>query len=138
MIGTPAQDAFINKNRWAVVTSLRKDGSPTNSVVFYARDGDELLFSTTNVRLKTKTLRGDPRVAITVLDEGSPFGYVTVEGKATIQDRDIEPPHVIINRAMRGDAAWQPPEGFEDGLRADGRVVVRIAAKRVSGVTTRG
>ena len=138
MIGTQEQDAFINKNRWAVVTSLRRDGSPTNSVVFYARDGDELLFSTTDGRLKAKTLRRDPRVAITVLDEGSPFGYVTVEGSATIQEEGIVPFHVTLNRAMRGEPDWQPPEGFEEGLRADGRVVVHIAATRVSGVTSRG
>lgn len=40
MIGTAEQDAFINKNKWAVVTTLRKDGSPTSSVIFYAREGD--------------------------------------------------------------------------------------------------
>ncbi|MGH2632700.1 MAG: TIGR03618 family F420-dependent PPOX class oxidoreductase [Tepidiformaceae bacterium] len=138
MIGTPEQDAFINKNRWAVVTSLRKDGSPASSVVFYARLGDELLFSTTSGRLKAKTLHADPRVTIAVLDEGAPFGYVTVEGKATIPDTEIVAGHITINRAMRGEPDWQPPEGFEERLRAEGRVVIHIAAERVSGVTSRG
>ena len=138
MIGTPEQDAFISKSRWAVVTSLRKDGSPSNSVVFYARDGDELLFSTTSSRLKAKTLRSDARAAITVLDEGPPFGYVTVEGTATIQEDNLVPFHITLNRAMRGEPNWQPPEGFEARLRSEGRVVVHITATRVSGVTNRG
>ena len=73
MIGTPEQDAFISANRWAVVTSMRADGTPTNSVIFYAREGDELIFSTTESRLKAKTIRNNPNVAITVLDEGAPF-----------------------------------------------------------------
>jgi PPOX class probable F420-dependent enzyme len=136
MIGNSDQDAFINRNKWAVVTSLRSDGSPTNSVIFYARQGDMLLFSTTLGRLKAKTLKRDPRIALTVLDEGAPFGYVTVEGMATIEERDIVPGHVAINRAMRGPD-FVPPEGFEERLRAEGRVVVTVHATRVHGVTNR-
>ena len=138
MIGTAEQDAFINKNRWAVATSLRKDGSPTNSVVFYAREGDELIFSTTLSRLKAKTLARDPRIAFTVLDEGAPFGYVTIEGTATIQRDGIVPGHIAINKAMRRVDEFTPPDGYEAGLTAAGRVLIRVKAERVSGVTNRG
>ncbi|MGH2610369.1 MAG: TIGR03618 family F420-dependent PPOX class oxidoreductase [Tepidiformaceae bacterium] len=138
MIGTAEQDAFIERNRWAVVTTLRKDGSPTNSVIFYARTGDEIIFSTTDGRLKAKTLRNDPRIAVTVLDEGAPHGFVTVEGAAVVQDEDVVAGHVEINRAMRKDPAWEPPQGFAERLAKDGRVVVRVRAQRVSGVPNRG
>ena len=137
MIGTPEQDAFITENRWAVVTSMRADGTPTNSVIFYAREGDELIFSTTNDRLKAKTIRKNPRVALTVLDEGAPFRFVTVEGKATIQSEDIVPGHVAVNKAMRRQD-FTPPEGYEAGLKSAGRVIIRLTAMRVSGVTNRG
>ncbi len=73
MIGTAAQDAFVTSMKWASVTTLRKDGSPTSSIVFYAREGDTLIFSTTLSRLKAKTIRNNPRVALTVLDEGAPI-----------------------------------------------------------------
>lgn len=136
MIGTEAQHAFISKNKWGVVTTLRKDGSPTSSVIFYAREGDTLLFSTTLGRLKAKTLQRDPRIALTVLDEGAPYGYVTVEGTASIEAQDIVPGHVLINRAMRG-SDFTPPPGFEERLKSDGRVIVRVKAARVSGVTNR-
>ncbi|MGH7752366.1 MAG: TIGR03618 family F420-dependent PPOX class oxidoreductase [Gemmatimonadales bacterium] len=138
MIGTPEQDAFIDKNRWAVVTTLRKDGSPSSSVIFYARVGDEIIFSTTDGRLKAKTLRRDARIAVAVLDEGAPHGFVTVEGTAIIQDEDVVAGHVEINRAMRNDPAWEAPEGFAERLARDGRVVVRVRAERVSGVPNRG
>jgi PPOX class probable F420-dependent enzyme len=137
MIGTPEQDAFINRNRWAVVTSLRKDGTPANSVIFYAREGDELIFSTTLSRLKAKTLARDPRIAFTVLDEGQPFGYVTVEGTATIQREGIVPGHIAINKAMRRIDEFTPPEGYEAGLKSAGRVIIRVKAERVSGVANR-
>lgn len=136
MIGNEAQDAFINRNKWAVVTSLRADGSPSSSVVFFARQGDELLFSTTSDRLKAKTIANDNRVALCVLDEGAPYGFVTVEGPATIEADDIVPGHLAVNVAMRG-GEFTPPEGWEEKLRADGRVIISVKAERVSGVPRR-
>jgi PPOX class probable F420-dependent enzyme len=138
MIGTEDQDKFVRSQRWAVVTSLRRDGSPTNSVVFYALEGDSLIFSTTADRLKTKTLQADPRCAVTVLDEGSPFRIVTLEGPATIVEQDIVPGHIAVNRAMRAAPDWTPPEGYEAGLAAQKRVLIRVQAERVSGVVNRG
>lgn len=137
MIGTPDQDAFINRQKWAVVTTLRAGGSPTNSVIFFARDGDTLLFSTTADRLKTKTLRRDNRIAICVLDEGAPFGFVNIEGTATIEDEDIIPGHILVNRAMRADPGWQPPDGYVARLEKEGRVLIRVHPERVSGVVNR-
>lgn len=136
MIGNEDQDAFVSANKWAVVTTLRSDGSPTSSVIFYAREGDEILFSTTADRLKAKTLARDPRIAVCVIDEGPPYRYVTIEGRATIQRDDIVPPHIAINKAMRG-GEFTPPEGFEERLREQGRLIVRVAPGRVSGVTRR-
>ena len=138
MLGTPDQDKFITSQKWGVVTTLRRDGSPTNSVIFYARVGDEILFSTTTDRLKGKTIAHDSRVAVTVLDEGAPFRYVTVEGMATLHQDDLVADHVLINRAMRGDPNWESPAGMLERLEKEQRVVVRVKAERVSGVVNRG
>ena len=138
MIGTPEQDAFIRSMKWASITSLRKDGSPTTSVVFYAVDGDDLLFSTTKDRIKAKTLKRDSRAAVTVLDEGAPYRFASVEGRATIVEDNIIPGHIAVNRVMRGVADWQPPAGYEETLRAQGRVIIRVTPERVSGVVNRG
>lgn len=138
MIGNADQDAFVRSMKWAVVTSLRADGSPTNSVVFYALEGDDLIFSTTKDRLKAKTLTRDPRAALTVLDEGAPYRFVSIEGTASIQDTDVVPGHIAVNKVMRGLADWQPPEGYEESLRGQGRVIIRVKAERVSGVVNRG
>lgn len=137
MLGTAEQDAFINSQKWASVTTLRADGSPANSVIFFAREGDTLFFSTTESRLKTKSLRRDPRINVCVLDEGAPYRFVSVEGTATIEDQDVVPGHIEINRVMRGDRSWQPPDGFAERLKNDGRVIVKVNATRVSGVVNR-
>ncbi len=138
MIGTPDQDAFVRAMKWCVVTSLRGDGSPTNSVVFYALDGDDIIFSTTSNRLKAKTLSRDPRAAVAILDEGAPYRFVSVEGQATIEAEDVVPGHIAVNRVMRSAPDWEPPEGYLDLLKSQGRVIIRIRPERVSGVVNRG
>jgi PPOX class probable F420-dependent enzyme len=138
MIGKPEQDAFARAMKWAAITSLRKDGSPTTSVVFYALDGDDILFSTTSDRLKAKTLRRDPRAAVTILDEGAPYRFLSVEGTAKIVEDDIIPGHIAVNRVMRSAPDWQPPEGYAETLKQQGRVIIRVTPERVSGVVNRG
>lgn len=138
MIGNAEQDAFIRSMKWCTVTTLRQDGSPSTSVLFFGLDGDELLLSTTKDRLKAKTLQRDPRIAVTVLDEGAPYRYVSIEGTARIDEEDIVPGHVVVNRAMRGIPDWTPPAGYEETLKSQGRVLIRVTPKRVSGVVRRG
>ncbi len=137
MIGNEEQDAFVRSMKWCVVTTLRKDGSPATSVLFYAVDGDELLLSTTKNRLKARTLSRDPRIVVTVLDEGAPYRYVSVEGTARLEEDNLVAAHTLINRAMRSAPDWTPPEGFEARLKGEGRVVIRVTPKRVSGVVRR-
>ena len=136
VIGTAEQDAFVRDHKFAIVTTLRKDGSPTNSAIFVFAEGNDLVFSTTASRLKARTVENDPRIAVTVMDEGAPHRYVTVEGAASIQRNDIIPFHVNINRFMRGED-WQPPADFEEGLKQDGRLLIRVKPRRVSGVLQR-
>lgn len=137
MIGTPEQDAFVRAMKAAIVTSLRKDGSPATSLIFYAVEGDELIFSTTIDRLKAKTLKRDPRAVLTVIDDGAPYRYVSIEGPATVVEGDVVAEHITINRAMRNDPAWLPPEGYDETLRKQGRVVIRVRPGRVSGIVNR-
>ena len=56
MIGTEAFDRFVSENRWAVITTVRKSGQPSSSVVAYAREDDTIVVSTTAPTLKVRTL----------------------------------------------------------------------------------
>jgi PPOX class probable F420-dependent enzyme len=132
MIGTPPQDAFISASSAAIVTTLRKDGSPSSSLITYCRDGDDLLFSTTAKRLKAKTLRKDQRIAFCVIGS-APGSYVTIEGTGTVETNNVVEKHIFLNKAMRG-GEFTPPEGFAERLKNDGRLIVRVRATRVSGV----
>lgn len=136
MIGTQEQDDFINRTRWAVATTLRADGSPASSLVSFARDGDDLIFSSNEGKLKVKTLDRDSRMVLCVVEDGAPSGYVSVEGRATVERDDIVEDHILLNRTWRG-GDFEPPADFGQKLREEGRVVIRLRPERVSGVTSR-
>jgi PPOX class probable F420-dependent enzyme len=134
MIGTNEQfDQFITDHRWAVITTLRKDGQPSSSFVAYARDGDTLLVSTPGMTFKRKTLEADPRVTICMTTNGEPFNFVTVEGTATIEHDDLVKNTRKVFEQLAG-TGWQEPDDLDDWLTSQQRVIIRIHPERVSGV----
>jgi PPOX class probable F420-dependent enzyme len=129
MIGTPEQDAFLRKHFWASLTTLRRDGTPSSTMVVFGTDGDDLLVSTRAVFAKVKMLERDPRATLTSLSGPPTWDFVTVEGVATIE-RDlaaIEDPTRKVFAAMDRP----PPADLAGWLSGQGRVILRITPRRV-------
>ncbi|MHC5262901.1 pyridoxamine 5'-phosphate oxidase family protein [Streptomyces sp. UC4497] len=61
------------------VATIQPDGSPQVSPVWAKRDGDDVLFSTTVDRRKTKNLQADPRVTVLVQPADNPYPYPYAE-----------------------------------------------------------
>lgn len=133
MIGTPQFDEFVSKHRWAVITTLRKDGTPSSSLNAYARDGDQLIVSTQAHRLKSKTLANDPRITLCVINNAEPFNYVSVEGTAEVQRTGITEATKAVFRNLAAIGYPEPPD-IENWMREQGRVILRVTPARVSGV----
>ena len=129
MIGNEAQDAFLRQNFWATITTIRKSGRPSSSVVVFGTDGDDLLVSTRSVFGKVKMLERDPRVTLTSLSGPPSWDFVTVEGTVEIE-RDltaIEEPTRKVFAAMNRPA----PDDLPGWLSSQGRVILRIHPERV-------
>ena len=80
----PAYEKFIDDHRWAVITTLRKSGSPVSSVVAYARYLDKLVVSTPGATFKRASLEKDSRVNLCIVSNSEPFNFVAVEGSAEV------------------------------------------------------
>jgi PPOX class probable F420-dependent enzyme len=80
---TDAQRAFIREPNYAVVTTLRADGSPHSTVVWVDEEDGKILFNTTLHRAKFRDLDNDPRASVVVV---APDGYhwVAVSGSVTL------------------------------------------------------
>lgn len=110
---------------YVTLATIRPDGAPRLTVLWVARDGDDLLLSTVVGRAKERDLRRDPRVGVMFLDQADPYGYVEVRGTATLTE---EGGRELIDRlALKytGDTyKWDPPEAV--------RVVIRITPQRIA------
>ncbi|GAA2771193.1 PPOX class F420-dependent oxidoreductase [Streptomyces lavendulae] len=115
---------------FATVATIQPDGSPQLSVTWLARDGDDLLFSTTVGRRKETNLRRDPRVTVMINPANAPYTYAEVRGEATLTTEGG--PELIdeLSRKYTGkDYADFNPASADDAQR----VVVRITPRKVVG-----
>lgn len=77
--------AFLREPvRPAILSTVRKDGSPHAAPVWYALDGDVITFTTGQDTVKGRNLRRDPRLALCVQDDQPPFSFVAVQGVAQL------------------------------------------------------
>ncbi|MFJ3174307.1 PPOX class F420-dependent oxidoreductase [Streptomyces roseus] len=115
---------------FATVATIQPDGSPQLSVVWLARDGDDLLFSTTVGRRKEKNLRADPRVTVMINPPDAPYTYAEIRGTA---EMTTEGGDELINQLSRKytgkDYADFNPAASQDSER----LVVRITPRKVVG-----
>lgn len=118
--------AIVDGKNFATVATVNPDGSPQSSVVWIARDGDDLLFSTTRGRRKERNLARDPRVSITLFDREDPYQYAEVRGTVTMTEQDGRALIDELSKKYRGRDYPQEPEGTV-------RVVVRLTPQKVTG-----
>ena len=121
-----AAKALLDAPEFATVATLQADGSPQTSVVWIARDGEDVVFSTIHGRRKTDNLRRDPRLSVLVYPRDAPYQYLEVRGEAAIEE---DPSASLIH------ALAQKYTGAERYTGDDGtdnrRVVVRVTPTKV-------
>jgi PPOX class probable F420-dependent enzyme len=71
------------------LSTLRADGSPRNHVVWVGLDGDHILVCTSDHTWKAKDMRGDPNVALSVVDFDNPYLMAAVQGTVI----EVRPDH---------------------------------------------
>lgn len=105
MVLTEAERAFLDRPLHAVVATLRRDGAAVQSVVWYAREGDELWLSVAPDSVKAVHLRRDPRVAVLVLSEDGD-AYLAIEGTATVTEEVSAADRLaLVGRYLGADGA---------------------------------
>ncbi len=79
---TPAQAELFTEANYAVLTTLRADGSPHNTVIWVDYDGANVTFNTAVGRAKHRHIERDGRVTITIVKE--PYKWISISGRATL------------------------------------------------------
>ncbi|MFE2226758.1 PPOX class F420-dependent oxidoreductase [Streptomyces kronopolitis] len=75
--------AVLAKANPAVITTLRPDGQPVSTATWYLWDNGRVLVNMDEGRKRLAHLRHDPRVSLTVLDEGNWYTHLSLIGHVT-------------------------------------------------------
>jgi len=87
---TDEQQEFLRQPYFAVATTIRKDGSPHNTVVWVdVEDDGAPSFNTALHRAKAKHVERNPTAALTVIDPTF-YKWIAVEGRAELTTDDAE------------------------------------------------
>lgn len=81
--------ALLARPNPAVVATVRKDGAPVSSAVWYLWADGEVLMAMGATSPRRRHLERDPRLTLTVLDDGSWYRQVTIHGEVVELADDV-------------------------------------------------
>ncbi|HEX5695395.1 MAG TPA: TIGR03667 family PPOX class F420-dependent oxidoreductase [Acidimicrobiia bacterium] len=112
------------------LTTISPTGQPQSSVVWFLRDGDEILVYSQATARKLTNIAAQPKVAFNL--RGDPHGdeVVTIEANATI-DESPTPAHEVPSYLAKYEGeivrlGWTPPE-----FAADYPTLIRLRIDRI-------
>jgi PPOX class probable F420-dependent enzyme len=128
----PLNDAarrLLDGKNFATIATLNSDGSPQTSVVWVKRDGDTVLFSTKQSRIKARNLASDPRASLSIFDTANPYTSVDIHGIATLTvDEGRTLPKDLSQKYLGEDPPPEPADVV--------RLIVRVTPEKVTGFST--
>jgi PPOX class probable F420-dependent enzyme len=126
MLDENARTLLDKPKQFATISTIEPDGRPQSSVVWFERDGDDLLVSTVEGRRKHRNLVRDPRCTVLVYDADNPYSYVEVRGHV---EMTREGGRELIDKFARSYQGWDryPADDGTDNVR----VVVRVIPDKV-------
>lgn len=128
----PELRTIIDAGPFAHLTTVDPDGAPQVSLVWIARDGDELLTGHMRRYRKVANIERDPRVVLSFLAPRDPTAflqpYAVLRGRAVVEPSDQT--WDLLDRLAK---VYLGPDQEFPAPRGPG-YVVRYAIERVTGV----
>jgi PPOX class probable F420-dependent enzyme len=120
---------LLDGRAFAVLATLNPDGTPQTSVIWAARDGDVLIFTTHDRRRKARNLRRDPRASVTVFAADDPYRSVDIRGTVELVDDPERRLSIELTRRYLGEDPPPDPPGSH-------RLIGRLTPERVTAYWT--
>ena len=79
---------LLEEANFAHLATIRPDGSPQSSVMWFAWDGSRLRMTHTKTRQKIANLRNEPRVALSIVDSKDQYRFLEVRGTVESIEND--------------------------------------------------
>jgi PPOX class probable F420-dependent enzyme len=121
---TDSEARMFTEPYYGVVSTVRPDGSPHQSVVWVDYDGEDVLVNTAEGRAKPRHIRANPHVGVAVVDPEDAFRWIAVSGPSEMTEEGAEEHIHKLSRKYRG-RDYNLPEGQQ-------RLLVRIKPEHVT------
>ena len=129
--------AYAADHRNALLTTIRKDGRPQQSVVFYLVDGDRFTISLTDDRAKVKNLRRDPRAALYVPSDDV-FVWAGFDGHVELSAVAERPDDAVVDQLVeyyrRGNGEHEDWDAYRRAMVDDHRLIGTFVAASATGI----
>jgi PPOX class probable F420-dependent enzyme len=120
---------FLDSQHVGVLATLSESGRTRQSVVYYVRDGEQILISTLASRYKAKDVQRCGWASFCAMGHEPPYPSLTVAGPAHIRAEGISAATAAIVRRVTGEEPSEPPS--DAALAAVGRVILAITMQRI-------
>jgi PPOX class probable F420-dependent enzyme len=105
----------------AHIATIDAKGRPNLSPVWVDVEGDDVVFNTAEGRVKTKNLRANPNVAVSVVDPHDPYRVLALRGRVTEMAHDGADEHIdFLAKKYLG------VDEFQGRVEGQQRVKIRI------------
>lgn len=129
--------AFAANRRNALLTTLRTDGRPQQSVIFFLAEGDRFTMSVTDTRAKTKNLQRDPRAALYVPGDDV-FTWVGFDGHVDLSPVAASPDDAVVDRLVEyyrsANGEHEDWDEYRRSMVDDRRLVATFIATSATGI----
>ena len=78
----------------AFISTLSRDGSPHITPMWADMEGDVILINTFESSAKSKNIKRDPRIAISVVESNNPYNMVSIKGRVIDQTTEGADEHL--------------------------------------------
>jgi PPOX class probable F420-dependent enzyme len=116
---------FLSKKRLARLATVKKNGTPQITPVWFDYDGKYFWVTARKERHKVANLRRNPNVALTIDREERPYQGIIVEGKAELSEERLEE---LVRKTAR---KYCPPPEDAEKIASDMLTFPRITIKIV-------
>jgi PPOX class probable F420-dependent enzyme len=115
MANTPdGYEDLLERPIVGTLATVRRDGAPSATPMWFKWDGEGLRFTHTTKRQKLKHLEAEPRLSFTIIDPDNPYRYLEVRGVVDRVEDDPTGSFYVELGKRYGNAEQTPPPDSAD------------------------
>lgn len=124
-----AQRKLLDDKNFAHLATIGDQGEPQVTPIWVEFDGTHVLFNTEEKRAKTKHMRKNPRVALSIQNSANPYQYIEIRG--AVVDMTTEGANEMIDRLAK---KYLGQDKYPFNQPGDVRLIVKVLPDKVFGM----